>query len=318
MAVPTPEAPKNTFDEGATESVDRQKAALTELLASQGATGLRLLQNRGADAGAIAAQAKAQYGDAGKPVSDLYQTFERDAQQRTNAHNEEQARIQAANRAYMDQVGAAIPLQRQDSENYMNALRMEFEDRQRQREAEEQARQAAAARAASAASSSSLLAKLLEKKEADNAMAKLEWTDTGPMERTPSMAKAAGAAGGERSIIDAAAAIGMDPEAAKRRWVERQDSQFREQDDALIQAMRDMLSEAVAKDVPWRSVLASAQSIASEIGLDYRANVQPWLATVSGLWGVEDKDWLSPLAQGQGSGYKTYGQPSGGGAIYEQ
>lgn len=317
MAVPTPPAPTNTFDEGADQSVERQKAALTELLAQQGATGAQLLKNRGEDAGALAAAAKAQYGDAGQPVSALYQTFERDAQQRTNAHTEEQARIQAANQAYMDQVKGAIPLQRQDSQNYMDALKAEFEDRQRQREAEQAARDQAAANARAASSSTSVLAKLLEQRDAQNTIGKLEWDAMGPLDRTPKEANQFGAAGKERNIMDAAAAIGVDPAAMKSRFIDKVPSQFSEQDQAIMDQMRGMLSEAVAKNVPWRSVLASAQQIASDVGLDYRANIQPWLATVSQLWGVQDSDWLTPVQGGQQSNYKPTPRPSGGGAIYD-
>lgn len=299
MPTPTPAKPTNTFDEGADQSVERQKAALTELLAQQGSTGLNLLKNRGEDAGALAAAAKAQYGDAGQPVSNLYQTFERDSQQRVNGHNEEQARIQAANQAYMDQVKAAIPLQRQDSDNYAGALQQEFTDRQNQRVAEQAARDAQTAASRASASNSSALQKLLDQRDAQNTVGKLDWDAKGPMEKTPQEAQQFGAAGPERSLVDAAKAIGMDPAAAQSRWIDKAPSQFREQDDALITQMQGMLSEAMAKNVPWRSVITSAQQIASDTGLDYKANVQPWLATVSQLWGVQDKDWLTPLAQGR-------------------
>lgn len=320
MSVPTPAAPANAFDEGADQSAERQKAALTELLAQQGQTGANLLKNRGEDAAALAAQAKAQYGDAGAPVSNLYSTFERDAQQRVNAHTEEMARIQAANGAYMDQVKGAIPLQRQDSQNYMDAMKAEFEDRQRQREAEQAARDQAAANARSAASNSSALQRLLDDREAQNVVGKLDWDKLVPMDRTPNEASQFGAAGSERNIMDAAAAIGVDPAAMKSRFIDKAPSQFSEQDQALADSMRQMLSDAKSQNVPWRSVVAQAQAIAGEVGLDYRANIQPWLATVSQLWGVQDKDWLTPVKSGQAANYGSAtapGMPSGGGAIYD-
>lgn len=301
MALPTPEKPANAFDQGATDSVERQKQALTELLASQGNAGRQLLQNRGQDAGAIAAAAKAQYGDAGKPVSDLYDTFNRDAEQSKQFHDQEQARILAANKGYMDQVTSAIPLQRKDSDTYLEALRLQFEDRQRQ--AEEEAAQKAASAAAQKAATQSYYQKQTDKNTADTQLAKDKWAQTSKELRRPQDAELAGAAGGPRDIVAAATAIGMDPNAAKNRWVDRKAGQFREQDDQLMTTMTDTLQDAYEKNKSWGEVMTVTKAFAAQQGLNWEANIQPWLATYSPLWGMEDADWVTAPAKGPGFGY---------------
>lgn len=296
MALPTPEKPTNAFDEGAEASVEAQKSALTELLASQGNTGRQLLQNRGEDAGALAAAAKAQYGDASKPVTDLYDTFNRDAEQSKQFHDQEQTRILAANKAYMDQVSAAMPLQRKDSDTYLEALRMQFEDRQRQ--AEEEAAQRAEQAAQAAASQRSILQKLQEGNAADATVAKEKWAQTSKEMRRPMDAEAAGAAGGPRDIVEAAKAIGMDPNAAKNRWVDRKASQFRELDDQIMTTMSESMQDAYEKNMSWGEVMQISKSFAAQNGINWEANIQPWLATYSPLWGMTDAEWITAPATG--------------------
>jgi hypothetical protein len=301
MALPTPDAPKNAFDEGADQSAERQKQALTQLLASQGSAGAQLLKNRGEDAGALAAQARAQYGDAAAPVKNLYNTFERDAQQRQNAQTEEMARIQAANSTYMDQMKAAIPLHKQESDDYMNALRMEFEDRQRQREAEEAERAAAASSRAGVQAQLTNLQKAQEKVSIEMQMAQEQFKKTAWGEKTPELAQAAGMTGSPRTIEQAATAVGMDPEAAKRRWVTKEQSQFREADDTIEQTLTDTLNDALKNNMRWDQVVMAAQQFANFMGMDYSVNIQPWLAQYSPLWGVADAEWI------QAAPKQTYG-----------
>src|SRR5690606_13254501 len=107
----TPQTPNNPFREGADKSIDAQKIALTEALAQQGSQATRVIQNRGADAAALAQAA-------GQAANPLYQTFNRDAQQAQDFQNNELARIQAANQAYMEQAKAALPIHQRDTDAY--------------------------------------------------------------------------------------------------------------------------------------------------------------------------------------------------------
>lgn len=318
----TPQAPETTFGPDAEDSAERQKQALIRIIGDQGHYGAKQLQARaaaaqGLQAGAMAAPATQMAGGLDPANQALYDVFTRDAAASQQSHSQETQRIQAANQAYMDQVKAAIPMQRADLDAFTNAQRMEYEERQRIREQEAADRAAAAARASAQSHQMSIMQRALENREADKVISQLDWSEMGPMERTVKAAKSAGAQGGARSLMDAAAAIGMDPEVARRRWIspDGQD-QFAEQDAMLAREMQGMLSEAVSNGgVTWSQVIAAAQDIGSKLGFDYRANVQPWLATVSQLWGVDDKDWLQPLAQFKGVGPSGY--QSGGGAIYD-
>jgi len=237
----TPAAPGNPFKEGAEESVDAQKIALTKMLAEQGAVGSQIRSNRAQDAAALSAAG-------GQPANPLYQTFERDAAQAQQASAAESARIQAANQAYLDQVKAALPIHQRDTDAYYEALRKEYEDRQREREAEERYRQQqlAASRASSGGSSNALL-RALEARAVDREMAAMDFADLNAAQKTPSMARAAGASGGQRSIIDAAKALGFDPKAAEKRWVKGDPkSQFYQQDQALKRAIEQGTRVAAA------------------------------------------------------------------------
>lgn len=318
----TPQAPETTFGPDAEDSAERQKQALIRIIGEQGHYGAQQLRARdaaaqGLQAGAFAAPQVAAAGGMDPATQALYGVFTRDAQQAQTNHSQETQRIQAANQAYMDQVKAAIPMQRADLDAFTNAQRMEYEERQRIREQEAADRAAAAARASASSQQMSILQRALENREADKVISQLDWNEMGPMERTVKAAKAAGAQGGARSLLDAAAAIGMDVDAARRRWVTPDgNDQFAEQDAMLANEMQSMLSEAVQNGgVSWSQVMAAAMDISSKLGFDYKANAQPWLATVSKLWGVEDKDWLQPLAQFKGVGPSGY--QSGGGAIYD-
>lgn len=308
---PTPEKPKNAYD-GAEQSAERQKQALVELLASQGNAGKQLIENRGQDAGAIAAAAKQQWGDAGLPVQMLYETSQRDAQQAAQSQANEQQRIQGAHQAYMSQVAAGVPLLRQEGDNYIERSRLEYEDRQRQREQEErmQAEQAqmqreqhqaslAASRRSGSSSSSNALLDALEKRAVSREIDAMDFADLGAGQKTPSLAKNAGAAGAKRDLLQAAKDIGFDVKAAEKRWVRGDPkSQFAAQDKALKQQIEIEMQEALANDVPWAQVISGTRLMAEDLGLDWTANFQPWLATYSPLWGVKDSDWVQAIPKG--------------------
>jgi hypothetical protein len=281
----TPATPGNPFKEGAESSVDAQKIALTQLLADQGAKGAQVIQNRGQDAAALAAQQQAQFGQMGAGTNFLYQTFDRDAAQAGTNHTNEQARIQAANQAYMDQVKAAIPIHAKDTDAYYEALRKEFEDRQAEREQAMALARMAASRSGGGGGGGRSSASAL--------------SEIPVQQRTPSAAAEAGAAGGQRDILSAAAAVGMDVNAAKRRWVDKdQSNPFRDKDAALANAIELGIADLIGSDATWAEVMAQGKALAGELGLDYAANVQPWLAMYSPLWGVQDSEWIVPVAQG--------------------
>lgn len=301
----TPIAPKNPWDEGAEASSDAQKAALAKVLAEQGSLGVQSIQNRSQDANAISAQAQAQFGVGGGAP---YQTFQRDAEQARIAQEQHMARIGAANNAYMDQVKGAIPLQRGDTEAMYGAMRLEYEERQREREAEEarRAQAAADARRSSSSSSSNALLKALEKRAVDRELAAQDFADLNAGQKTPSLAKGAGAAGGMRDILQAAKDLGMDVNAAKRRWVDNDPkNRFAAQDKALKAQIEIEMQEALANDVPWAQVISGTKLMAQDMGLDWTANIQPWLAMYSPLWGVADSEWATSIPKGPGYGYQS-------------
>jgi hypothetical protein len=309
---PTPEKPQNAYG-GAEQSAEQQKRALVELLASQGNAGKQLIENRGQDASAIAAAAKSQWGDASMPVQMLYQTFGRDARQATSSHQNEQARMQQAHQAYMDQVAAGVPMLRQEGDNYIERMRLEYEDRQRQREAEEQARaeemqMRREAHAASMASSrsrggsdSNALIKALEERAIDRELSAQDFANLDAGSKKPSLARNAGAQGGKRDILQAAKDIGFDVKAAEKRWVKGDPkSQFYQQDQALKKQIEIEMQEALANDVPWAQVLSGTRLMAEDLGLNWEANFQPWLAVYSPLWGITDAEWVVNIPKGPG------------------
>lgn len=289
----TPATPGNPFREGAEQSVDAQKIALTKMLAEQGAVGSQILSNRAQDAAALSAAS-------GQQANPLYQTFERDAAQARQFQQSEAARIAAANQAYLDQVKSALPIHARDTDAYYEALRKEYEDRQRQREAEERYRQQQLAAQRRASSSSNALVKALEARAVDRELAAQDFADLHAGQKTPSLAKMAGVAGGPRSIIDAAKALGFDPKAAEKRWVKGDPkSQFYQQDQALMSAIKQGMDLAIANDLPWAQVVADGRELAKSLGLNYEANVQPWLAVYSPLWGLKDSEWATPVPRGR-------------------
>lgn len=301
MPLPTPPKPDNAFN-GAEQSVETQKQALTELLASQGKIGAQLLTNRGEDAGALAAAAKAQYGDAGQPVKALYDTFSRDAGQAQTNQANEMARLQAANQNYMGQVSAAVPLQRQDSDTFLEALRLQFEDRQKQAE-QEAAERAASRRASSGSSSSSnALLKALEGRAVDREMAAMDFANLKTGQKRPSIAGAAGAAGERRDIVQAAKDIGADAAGAQIRWVDRNPKGATYRVDVqLQQILEEGIQEAVSQDLDWGSVMADGQALARQFGVPYESYVQPLLAQYSPMWGVKDAEWITSIPRGSRS-----------------
>lgn len=149
----TPTTPADPF-QGGEQSAERQKQALVQLLAEQGTYGAKQLQNRADNADATRAsamQAQSPTAPMNATTQALYDVFTRDAGQSKMQQDQEQARILAANKAYMDQVGAAVPLARADNEAYTTAMKMQYEEAQRQREAELEQQRLANQRAAQAA-----------------------------------------------------------------------------------------------------------------------------------------------------------------------
>lgn len=258
----TPATPGNPFREGAEQSVDAQKIALTKMLAEQGAVGSQILSNRAQDAAALSAAS-------GQQANPLYQTFERDAAQARQFQQSEAARIAAANQAYLDQVRAALPIHARDTDAYYEALRKEYEDRQRQREMQERLQRAQLA--AAAASRSAAVKR-----------------PTGALsEATPSQ---------KMSWEQALKVVGnkSDPQALLRGHSYKK----------MAPLVNDIIADAVANNWSWDQVLLATRSATSnpETLMAYGWNpnvkapwdsiIQPLLLMESYRWGVPPESWV--------------------------
>lgn len=307
MAVPTPELPENAFN-GAEGEIEKQKNALVKILADQGTYGLKSLQQQQAGAQQTAA-APTPASMAGAPVprsagvQAMYDAFTNNAQSKLAGHEQEQARIQAANVAYMDQTKAAAPLHRADLDASMKALQMEYAERQRIREQEEADRAAAAARASAAAAAANApkptYAQIQGEKD-EYEMQKLTelWDKTPPELRTTSMANQLGKAKSSISIDDAAKALGMgpsdDPYARYGSMDMREGPALRSAKSKEVGSLFNAIkAQAVQEDWTWQQVLSEAASITTEdltsFGIkdwDPRA-ANIWLRSLQPLWGIE-------------------------------
>jgi len=131
----------------ATGGIDRQKALLNDLIANGGQAqrqlyerqspeAQQLLQNRLADAGAMP--------DARKAV---YDAFSRDQTAAEAQHTRSMNSQAVLNSQLMDAAKAAVPIHSKNVDAQIEAMRLAFEDKQRERQAAAAARAAASAKA---------------------------------------------------------------------------------------------------------------------------------------------------------------------------
>lgn len=122
-------------NQGAEQNIDRQKALLNDIIASQGQAGRQLYERQTPDAqAALQAQLASAPAtpDARKAVFDAYG---QDAKLAEQGQNEFMQRQQLLNSNFLDQAKAAVPIHATDVKNQQEALRMQFEDAQQQRAA---------------------------------------------------------------------------------------------------------------------------------------------------------------------------------------
>ena len=306
MALPTPELPANAFD-GTEGEIEKQKNALVKILADQGTMGLKTLQAQQAGAQqTAAAPSPAQLAGAPVPrsagVQAMYDAFTNNASSKIAGHEQEQARIQAANTAYMDQTKAAVPLHKADLDASMKAMQMEFEERQRIRDQEEAARQAAAARASASAAAASSKPTYeqtqREKRDVDLKFAQEDWDKTPPELRTPQMAAQLGHAKSGIGLDEAAIALGMgpsdDPYARYGSEDMREGPALRSAKSKEVGSMMNAIkAQAIAEDWTWQELLAEVSTISTEDLESFKvttwdpraANI--WLRSIQSLWGIE-------------------------------
>lgn len=293
----TPQAPPDAY-QGAEDEAEKQKRALVQILGQQGQYGAQQLQNR---AGA-AQMLNAQQPEGGIPRSAttqaMYDAFTRDSASSLQSHEQEQARIRAANEAYMDQVRGAVPLQRADLQAYTEAQRMAFEDRERERQAREAERAAAAARASASAASANRSYEDIarEKRDVEKKFAAEDWESMPPEMRTALGAAQVGKAGSALSVEDAMKALGMSvPTGQTAPGDNYWKTEGRTYTDAkkASSMMSAFFSDMMSGDATWGEVVSTARSLTpdnfAEYGLDMTSfdpkAIGVWLAAYAPLWG---------------------------------
>jgi len=244
-APPAPGAPVDPYaNQGAEQNIDRQKGLLNDIIAAAGQKGRQIYETQPAEAQAALQQQLAsspQTSEARKAVFDAYL---RDAQLASQGQTEFTQRQAQINSNFLDQAKAAVPIHAADLKNQQEALRMQFEDNQRAREA------AAADRAASRAASGpkttdQMVAEALQKLEVTNKVKAEALKNVPPGDWTMSDARAAGMAGGKMNIADAAISLGMDPEYTKR---------FQPQDKKAINAIQSFIDNLAGEDVSFNDM----------------------------------------------------------------
>ncbi len=308
-----PERPADTFA-GAEGSVERQKQALVQLLAEQGTYGAQQLKNRQQAANGLSINAQAAT-PAEAPMNAntkaLYDVFGRDSEQSLQQHNQEQARILAANKAYMDQAGAAMPLDRSANEAYTTALKMGYEERQRARQAEIEQQQLANQRAAASAYASSASAKpsyydqQKEKRDADTQLLLEQLKGQAPMDRKWSDIQTAGIQGNpnDTDMVSRSFGFNGDPE--------QYGGLTGNQAKAAKRLVADVVQEAQSTGASFREVVNAAMSAArnpttaAEYGFKGQSFVdhvlETYLATYAGQWGLSPADLGFKTFTGQGA-----------------
>jgi hypothetical protein len=310
MADPTPAAPADAYA-GSQDAIERQKNALVQILGEQGVYGQKQLQARQASAAALAS-APTPSQQAGAPVTQdptqraMYDAFTKDAQSNIASDAQEQARIQQANMAYMDQVKGAIPLQQADLQSYTDSQRMAYEDRQKQRDAELAAQQAAAARAAASSAAANDPNKIYEtlkaKIDAQNKIDAEQWDKMPIEQRTASAAGQLGKGGNKLTIDSAMAALGMDVAGPRSHespndpyWDAGHPGKVQTDAKTITPMMTSFFQDMLAGDKTWGEVVSTAHSFTpdnfSQYGVDM-ANIDPksigvWLAMYAPSFGVD-------------------------------
>lgn len=120
---------------GAEQNIDRQKALLNDIIATQGQAGRQVYERQAPEAQAALQQQLASAPATPQARQDVFGAYIKDAQLAEQGQADFMKRQTLLNSNFLDQAKAAVPIHAADVKNQQEALRMQYEDAQAARAA---------------------------------------------------------------------------------------------------------------------------------------------------------------------------------------
>jgi hypothetical protein len=267
---------------GAEGNIDRQKALLNDIIATQGQAGRQIYERQAPEAQAALQQQLASAPATPQARQDVFGAYVQDAKLAEQGQAEFMQRQNLLNTNFMEQAKAAVPIHAADVKNQQEALRMQFEAQ-------------AAARGGGGGGSRSLsveerIAAGLDTAKVNEGIKTALLADIPKSQWTVSDAEKSGQSKSKASYLDAASELGLPP-GFGIGFNSSQKSQVSD-----LQAWIDSLAK---KDASFDEVLSQIQA-ASDEGIYSPDITRVVLHANARRWGITDPaDW------GQRSG-QTY------------